>query len=386
MKLEKNKKEEEELIDIDENGNPIETKQKPKPKKSSFKLYIIIFIMIIILIILIKFFIYSNKKNRKNLFDKTELKNLKLKNRVISAAMFDNSLEGKTISETGLKKYEELAKNHISIILTGGTFVSPFKIPLAKGSFRIDTDEYIDTYKPLIEKVHKYDSYIFMQLSHAGLHSKDDVVYSPSINKCFSQEKDSIEMSKEDIIKIEEDFVNAAIRAKKAGFDGIDIHGAHLTLISSFFSTKYNRRKDEYGGSDENRARFLVEIIKKIREKVGDDFVISVKLDSGEEKEGISDSGFLYTSKMVEAAGVDLITVSGTQVMKDDDIYYFEKCKKLAENIKIPVACVGGIKTYEHADFILNNSKVEYISIARALMKEPDLIIKWENKNKDLLI
>ena len=177
-----------------------------------------------------------------------------------------------------------------------------------------------------------------------------------------------------------------AIRAKKAGFDGIDIHGAHLTLISSFLSTKYNRRKDEYGGSDENRVRFLVEIIKKIREKVGDDFVISVKLDSGEETEGISESGFLFASKMAETAGADLITVSGTQVMKDDDIYYFEQCKKLAENIKIPVACVGGIKIYEHADFILNNSKVEYISIARALMKEPDLIIKWENKNKDLLI
>ena len=66
--------------------------------------------------------------------------------------------------------------------------------------------------------------------------------------------------------------------------------------------------------------------------------------------------------------------------MKDGDIYYFEKCKKLAELSNIPIVCVGGIKTYEHADYILNNSKVKYISMARALMKEPDLILKWEHK------
>ena len=219
-----------------------------------------------------------------------------------------------------------------------------------------------------------------MQLSHPGLHSKDDIIYSPSINKGFSQDKNSIEMTKDDILRIEEDFSNAALRAKKAGFDGIDIHGAHLTLISSFLSSKYNRRTDEYGGSDENRARFLVEIIKKMREKVGNDFVISVKLDSGEENEGISESGFLTTAKMAEKAGVDLIIVSGTQVMKDDDIYHFEKSKILAEKVKIPVVCVGGIKTYEHADYILKNSNVEYISMARALIKEPDLVLKWKNK------
>ena len=221
-----------------------------------------------------------------------------------------------------------------------------------------------------------------MQLSHAGLHSKDDIIFSPSINKGFSQDKNSIEMTKDDINKIEEDFANAALRAKKSGFDGIDIHGAHLTLISSFLSSKYNRRTDEYGGSDENRARFLLEIIKKIREKVGNDFVISVKLDSGEENEGITEDGFLTTAKLVQRAGVDLIIVSGTQVMKNDDMYHFKESKNLAEKIGIPVVCVGGIKTYEQADYILNNSNVEYISMARALIKEPDLINKWKQENK----
>lgn len=381
MEKENNKKEEE-LLDIDETGNPIKKKEEEPKESSKINKYFFIFpILVIIIILLIVFLMKSENNNyKKNVFDKTSIKNLKLKNRIISAAIFDNSLEDGKISEKGLEKYETLAKNDVAIIMTGGTLVSPFKIPIQKGSFRIDKDEFIDAYKPLIDIVHKYNSYIFMQLSHAGLHGKDDIIYSPSINKGFSQDKNSIEMTKDDIFKIEEDFVNAALRAKKSGFDGIDIHGAHLTLISSFLSSKYNRRTDEYGGSNENRARFLVEIIKKIREKVGNDFVISVKLDSDEENDGIYESGFLTTAEMVEQAGVDLITVSGTKVMKDDDIYYFEASKKLAKKVKIPVVCVGGIKTYEHADYILTNSKVEYISIGRALMKEPDLILKWKNK------
>ena len=85
---------------------------------------------------------------------------------------------------------------------------------------------------------------------------------------------------------------------------------------------------------------------------------------------------------MAEKAGVDLIIVSGTQVMKNDDMYHFKASKNLAEKIGIPVVCVGGIKTYEQADYILNNSNVEYISMARALIKEPDLINKWKQKNK----
>jgi len=101
----------------------------------------------------------------------------------------------------------------------------------------MDKDDFIDVYKPLINIVHKYNSYIFMQLSHAGLHGKDDIIYSPSINKGFSQDKNSIKMTKDDIFKIEDDFANAALRAKKSCFDGIDIHGAHLTLITSFLSS-----------------------------------------------------------------------------------------------------------------------------------------------------
>ena len=235
-----NSKKEEELLDIDEEGNPIKKKDEDEPKGSS-KInyyYFIIPILMIIIILLIAFLMNSgNNQHKRSIFDKTSIKNLKLKNRVISAAMFDSYLEDGKISEKGLEKYENLAKNDVAIILTGGSSVSPFINPILKGSFRIDKDDFIDVYKPLIDIVHKYNSYIFMQISHAGLHGKDDIIYSPSINKGFSQDKNSIKMTKDDIFKIEDDFANAALRAKKSCFDGIDIHGAHLTLITSFLSS-----------------------------------------------------------------------------------------------------------------------------------------------------
>ena len=131
-----------------------------------------------------------------------------------------------------------------------------------------------------------------MQLNHPGLGSKSDIIYSPSENKGFFSNVTSKEMTKEDILRIQNDFVQGAIRGKKAGFDGIDIHGAQLNFASLFLSTKYNRRTDEYGGSVENRARFIVELIKKIREAIGNDMIISIKIDSEDEDQGFTESNF----------------------------------------------------------------------------------------------
>jgi NADPH2 dehydrogenase len=107
------------------------------------------------------------------------------------------------------------------------------------------------------------------------LSSCGDVIYSPNKDKAiFKKDAYSKELTKEDILRIENDFVESVKRAKKAGYDGIQLHGAGLYLIADFLSTKYNRRNDEYGGSDEKRAKFLEEIIKKIRAEIGDDMIL----------------------------------------------------------------------------------------------------------------
>ena len=136
--------------------------------------------------------------------------------------------------------------------------------------FRMDKDEYIPEFKKLVDLVHKNGANFFMQLVHIGMKTLTDAdpVYAPIAIPIQNNKKFTKPMTKEDILRIENDFANAALRAKKAGFDGVEIHGAHFYLVSEFISPMTNRRTDEYGGSTENRARFLLEIIEKIREKL----------------------------------------------------------------------------------------------------------------------
>ena len=279
-----------------------------------------------------------------------------------------------------LEKIESVAQNDVALIVTEGCMVGDFyPTPLQNwGPFRVESDEYIEELKKFPEVVHKYNSYILLDLVHFGLNSAGPS-YSSSGDKGLYKDIETKAMTKEDILRIQDYFVQGAIRAKKAGFDGIEIHGGHLHLVSSFLSKKFNRRNDEYGGSDENRARFLIEIIKKIREAIGDEMIISAKIDSVDEEMGFTESGFLTAGKYLEEAGVDLIEVTGANPLRKGDMYFYNDTKKLAETVNVPVTCIGGIKTYEHADYIIKNSKIEYIGMSRTLLKESDLVKKWHN-------
>lgn len=370
----------EELIDIDEKGN---SKEKKDEKDRSSKGKYFLFLIIIFLIFVIIYFLYVNKKNKRSVFDKTKLKNLNLKNRIFYGAEFDYSfIVNETIPDKIIKKYENLAKDGVSIIITPGTIVGDINEDI-KGAPRIDKDNYIESYIKLVESIHKQNSYIIMQLVHVGLFSGGDIIYSPSINKGFLQDKDSIEMTKEDILRVEKNFVEASIRAKKAGFDGVEIHACHLTLLATFLSAKFNRRTDEYGGSYENRARIVIEIIKKIREALGDNFVIGIKIDSEGKNESVEEEEFLSAGIMAEEAGIDYIEVSGNNWNEKNshDLLYYESTKKLAEKVKIPIVLIGGVNNFEQVEHIISDSKIEYIGIVRALKKDPELIKKW-SQNK----
>jgi 2,4-dienoyl-CoA reductase-like NADH-dependent reductase (Old Yellow Enzyme family) len=223
-----------------------------------------------------------------------------------------------------------------------------------------------------------------MQIIHSGVlnnESKEEI-YGPSntYNPLFQTQNK--ELSKDDILKLEDDFVKGAIRAKKSGFDGIDIHAAHLTLLNQFLSPAFNKRNDEYGGSDENRARIIVEIIEKIRKSVGNDFIISVKINviDGVEN-GINEKGLLTACKLIEKAGADFIQTSGNYAehkIKPKSPIFYEEGKKIAEVVNIPVVLIGGIRDMETMEEVLNKSKIEYFGVGRPLVCEPDLVKRWE--------
>ena len=310
----------------------------------------------------------EDKKNNKTVFDETTLKNLKLKNRVFLGPCIHVA-----------QKIENIVKNDVAMVTTEGCIVGDFALTKLQpdGPFRIDTDEYIPEIKNLADIVHKYNSIILLDLVHQGIASSEH--FTPSGGKgLLGLDIETKPMTKEDILRVQDYFVQAALRAKKAGCDGIEIHGAQLSLVSLFSSTKYNKRTDEYGGSDENRARFIVEILTKIREAIGNEMIISAKIDNVSEEHGYTESGFITVAKALEKAGLDIIEISGPNPLRNsEEPYFYEDTKKIAEILKIPVICIGGIKTYEQVDNILKNSKIQYVAMSRELLKQPDIVKKW---------
>jgi len=225
---------------------------------------------------------------------------------------------------------------------------------------RIDKDEYIPGFKKLTDMVHKNGVNIIAQISVM----KD------------------LDLPVEEIHRILDLFAEAAERCKKAGFDGIEIGANHHGTLSQFLSPMFNHRTDEYGGSDENRARFVIEIIKKIRERMGNEYIILLKINSEDnDPNGITPEGFITACKMAEQAGVDMIEVTGMKWKKnrENKLVYFDIGKTLADILKIPILVTGGVKNLNVANEALNNSNIQYIGICRAILSEPDILIKWKN-------
>jgi len=308
----------------------------------------------------------------KSVFDSTTLKNLKFKNRVFLDPCIHTA-----------PKIEKIVENDVSMVTTEGCIIGDYAFTKLQpeGPFRIDTDEYIPEIKNLAEIVHKNNSYILLDLLHQGIGSCEH--YTPSGKSIMGLDLETKAMSKDDILKVQNYFVQAALRAKKAGCDGVEIHGAQLSLVSLFCSSKYNTRTDEYGGSDENRARFIVEILQKIRKAIGNDMIISAKIDNPTEEHGFTESGFITTAKALEKAGLDIIEISGPNPLRNgDDPYFYKDTKKLAEILNIPVTCIGGIRTYEQVEFILKDSKIQYVAMSRELLKQPDIVKQWYKNKK----
>ena len=328
-------------------------------------------------------FLISGHKAQKTIFDETQIKYLKLKNRIFRGSVGDLSFKEGKISEEGFKLYDQFSKNEVGTILTGYTTVSDYNQFDNVNVFRLDKDEYIPEYKKLVDMVHKNGANIIMQLVHIGINTftNADPVYAPSSLPIKDQNRKAKEMTKEDILRIQNDFAQAALRAKKAGFDGVEIHGAHFYLISEFLSHLFNKRTDGYGGNDENRARFLIEVINKVREKVGKEYIVGLKINCEDyDKNGITEEGFMKASLMAEAAGVDYIQISGMTWFKERirSPIYVDIANKLAEKVKIPIMIIGGARNMDELNEILNKSKIEYIALARPLICEYDLIKKWK--------
>ena len=324
----------------------------------------------------------------KTLFDKTKVSEMELKNRFIRSAIWEELADEKGhVTAELIKHYMELAQGGVSTIITGFSSIMEFDQPTNNMNGIYD-DVFIDENKGLTTIVHEYNTNIIMQIVHGG--SK----WGPSAVEHLITKTTPKEMNKKDIKEVVQAFGDAAFRVKEAGFDGVQLHVAHGFLLSMFLNPYYNRRKDDYGSSIENRAKIVFESYKSVRDAVDEEFPVLVKVNSEDfMDQGLTAEDSLYVCKALSEMGVDLIEVSGGSYSsregegpirgnldkKEKQAYFKEYAARIAEDVDVPVALVGGNRNMDIMEEILNQTNIEYFSLARPFICEPDIINRWIN-------
>jgi len=329
----------------------------------------------------------------RKVFETTQIKSLSLENRFVFSATWDGRADDKGFcTPRNIDNLVEHAHGGVGLIITGLTFVSP-EGRAAPCQLAVYSDEYLQGLTEMTKAVHDANSKVVLQLAHGGCYAPSALtgldVLGPSAN-----DSDKFpacrEMTLLDIKQIVEAFVKGAGRAKKAGFDGVQLHAAHGYLLSQFLSPFFNKRTDKYGGSVENRARILLEAFQAVRNEVGEEYPIFVKINSEDFVEGgLTKDETLQVCSMLERAGVDAIELSGgtvyasgayscCRVGQDQDVYYNDAAVRYKERINVPLMLVGGIRTFEVSEKLVSDELADYVSICRPLIREPNLIRRWK--------
>ena len=343
----------------------------------------------------------------KILFDKTKLLNMDMKNRFFRGALWESLADEKGHMTPELSSiYEELAKGGVGTIITGYAFITENEQP-NPGMMGIYDDSFIEEYKEFTDKIHSHDTNIIMQIVYGGFMTTFNVgertIWGPSTMKNEVTATWAKEMTKDEIKYLVNAYANAALRVKKSGFDGVEIHAGHGYLLSQFLSPYYNKRVDEYGGSIENRGRIMFEVYEAMREKVGEDFPILIKLNSDDyiKEGGLTQEDSLYVAKKLSDLGINAIEVTGGNesvqevldnslgpartkivISKDRESYFKDYAANLAEIVDIPIILIGGNRHLEVMENLLNKTNIKYFSLARPLTAQPDLINKWASGDR----
>lgn len=336
----------------------------------------------------------------EKIFSPLKIGTLTIRNRIIMSAMgCGTANRDGTSSERQIQYLTERAKGGAGLIITGVTRVNDETGAMDANQISVVSDENIFAIRKLTDSIHKEGAAVFLQLHHPGnqtstraLGGKSTV--GPSGIPCKLSNAPCREMSVEEIGEIVQDFAEGAIRAKKAGADGVELHCAHGYLLNQFFSPYYNRRQDAYGGNTKNRARIVKEIIEAIRVKVGRDFPVIMRISLDEfldrsvfphDREGLKMQEGIEICKYLVPFGLDAVNVSaGTYESMNTawepasyeegwKVYLAEAVRK---EVNVPVFCVGSIRNPKLVETILEKGKADAVCIARGQLADPE----WCNK------
>ena len=326
-----------------------------------------------------------------------KLRNTTFKNRIIKGAMSEalaNRAGQPNHLHLGL--YEAWAKGDLGCAITGNVMVD-IRAKNEPGVVAIESERDLSLFREWAQVGKRYGMVQLVQLSHPGRQcpkglnaetvAPSAVPFSPALATMFGTPR---ELREEEILEIIQRFANAARICEEAGFEGVQLHGAHGYLISQFLSPLTNKRQDQWGGSIENRMRFLLEIYTAVRAVTSENFIISVKLNSADfQRGGITEEDVVYVFKAIDAAGIDLIEISGGSYeapamagVKESkrkastvarEAYFLEFAEKIRQEVRCHLMVTGGFRTVKGMDEALASGACDFIGMARPFAVETDL-------------
>lgn len=354
------------------------------------------------------------KKRYDSLLSPGRIGSMQLRNRIVMTAMGSNlcNPDG-TLNERIKAYYEARARGGAAMVIMGSVSIA-WPIGSANAcQVAISDDRYIEGFADIARRIHGHGAKIALQLQHAGVTAMNDIadgrpLLVPSVPKegqsdigpMVTEEEASAmarpfvqpnsklhyrEATEEDLAWVCTQFADAVERAKKAGIDAVEIHAAHGYLISNFLSPSTNRRSDRYGGSLENRARLMVEVVQAVRARVGRDYPVWLRLDGVEflKPEGITRPDAVAAARLAERAGVDAINVSA-YADPDQSLGYTEAhathvpgqfvpyAAAIRAAVNIPVITAGRIEP-EVADRLIRKHRIDFVCMGRKLLADPEL-------------
>lgn len=332
--------------------------------------------------------------NKKNIFKPAIVGGIGVKNRIFRSATYGAHARDNKPGSKIVEVYENLSKGDIGLVILGYTVFSSTD-HYGKNVVALKDDS-ISVLKNVTDTVHKYGAKIVVQINHSGaqlFEPFEGPAYGPSEYVDPASGITATAFSLEQIKELIKEYGQAAFLSKEAGFDGVQIHCAHGYLLSKFLSPTFNKRTDEYGGNTKKNMQIVVDIFKEIKAICGDDFPVWIKLNSSDfevENKGLKEEEFLIIGEELSKLGIDAIEVSGGTIANfhsfsrslKHSAYHLESAKKLSDKVNSSIILVGGIRDVDTIESVLIDTKIEAISISRALIREPHLVKRWQEGDR----
>lgn len=324
------------------------------------------------------------------LFTEAKIGNMTLSNRIIRSATQDpfGQADG-TCCEAQAALHAEIAENNVPLLITAYTYISE-NGRATDIQVGFCNEAHYESQKKVLDAVHAKGGKMALQINHAGQNVyfmpglEDKTPIAPSAERKAPNGLLTREITEADMDTLCADYVKAAVKGKELGFDAVQLHCAHGYLLNQFMDPNFNRRTDEYGGSAENRFRFPRRVLIALREALGADYPLLVKVNTncyGEERDAAFAEDIIYFCKQFEELGVDAIEMSGfdwiAQGKAKNHNYYLDRAKAIRAAVKTPLIFVGGVRTQEDIQAVLD-AGMDFISLARPFIAQPDLAKRLE--------